>query len=81
MIFFLGLESESDPPILIRNRPCLVHLLCIRMFIKHLHLFYSYEIDVGSNDVSVANTGMILLEQRNLLVPAQTFKRFVKKSI
>ncbi|CAF4533457.1 unnamed protein product [Rotaria socialis] len=52
-----------------------VHLLCIRMFIKRLHLFCSYQIGVGGNNVSLLNTGMTLLEQRNLLVPLQTLKR------
>ncbi|CAF3378284.1 unnamed protein product [Rotaria sp. Silwood1] len=52
-----------------------VHLLCIRMFIKRLHLFCSYQIRVGGNNASLANTGMTLLEQRNLLVPLQTLKR------
>ncbi|CAF4334640.1 unnamed protein product, partial [Adineta steineri] len=45
-----------------------VHLLCIRMFIKRLHLFCSYQIGIGGNNTSLANTGMTLLEQRNLLV-------------
>ncbi|CAF1079275.1 unnamed protein product [Adineta steineri] len=52
-----------------------VHLLCIRMFIKRLHLFCSYQIGIGGNNTSLANTGMTLLEQRNLLVPLQTLKR------
>jgi len=48
------------------------------MFIKRLHLFCSYQIGgVGGNNASLANTGMTLLEQRNLLVPLQTLKRFV----
>ncbi|CAF2906899.1 unnamed protein product [Rotaria sp. Silwood2] len=45
-----------------------VHLLCIRMFIKRLHLFCSYQIGVVENNVSLANTRMTLLEQLNLLV-------------
>ncbi|CAF0841933.1 unnamed protein product [Adineta ricciae] len=52
-----------------------VHLLCIRMFIKRLHLFCSYQIGIGGNNASLANTGMTLLEQRNLLVPLQSLKR------
>lgn len=51
------------------------HLLCIRMFIKRLHLFCSYQIGVGGNNSSLANTGLTLLEQRNLLLPLQTLKR------
>jgi hypothetical protein len=47
------------------------------MFIKRLHLFCSYQIGIGGNNASLANTGMTLLEQRNLLVPLQTLKRFV----
>lgn len=54
-----------------------VHLLCIRMFIKRLHLFCSYQIGVGGNNASLANTGLTLLEQRNLLVPLQALKKFV----
>ncbi|UJR16109.1 hypothetical protein I4U23_003021 [Adineta vaga] len=52
-----------------------IHLLCIRMFIKRLHLFCSYQIGIGGNNASLANTGMTLLEQRNLLVPLQSLKR------
>jgi hypothetical protein len=51
------------------------------MFIKRLHLFCSYQIGVGGNNASLANTGMTLLEQRNLLVPLQTLKRFVYPEI
>ena len=48
------------------------------MFIKRLHLFCSYQIGVGGNNASLANTGLTLLEQRNLLVPLQTLKKFVQ---
>lgn len=58
-----------------------VHLLCVRMFIKRLHLFCSYQIGIAGNNTPLANTGMNLLEQRNLLVPLQTLKRFVLRSI
>jgi len=51
------------------------HLRCIRMFIKRLHLFCAYQIGVTGNNSSLANTGLTLLEQRNLLVPLQTLKR------
>jgi len=51
------------------------------MFIKRLHLFCSYQIGIGGNNASLANTGMTLLEQRNLLVPLQTLKRFVLQFI
>lgn len=46
------------------------------MFIKRLHLFCSYQIGVAGNHTPLANIGMTLLEQRNLLVPLQTLKRF-----
>ena len=49
------------------------------MFIKRLHLFCSYQIGIGGNNASLANTGMTLLEQRNLLVPLQSLKRFATK--
>jgi hypothetical protein len=54
------------------------HLLSIRMFIKRIHLFCSYQVVVGGSNVSLANTGLTLLEQRNLLVPLQTLKRLVQ---
>ena len=49
------------------------------MFVKRLHLFCSYQIGIGGSNASLANTGMTLLEQRNLLVPLQTLKRFVQQ--
>lgn len=55
------------------------HLRCIRMFIKRLHLFCAYQIGVTGNNSSLANTGLTLLEQRNLLVPLQTLKRSVDR--
>jgi hypothetical protein len=48
------------------------------MFIKRIHLFCSYQVVVGGSNVSLANTGLTLLEQRNLLVPLQTLKRLVQ---
>lgn len=47
------------------------------MFLKRLHLFCSYQIGLAGNHTPLANIGMTLLEQRNLLVPLQTLKRFV----
>ncbi|CAF3117614.1 unnamed protein product [Rotaria sp. Silwood2] len=55
-----------------------VHLLCILIFIKRFHLFCLYQIGVGGNNASLANTGLTLLKQHNLLVPLKTLKRFIE---